>query len=348
MNHPIYLDSREPSRILRRALICAALLAIGFSALLAGLARPALGAEKRPMLRASVVVASDLVTIGDFFEDAGALSDTPIFRAPDLGTSGKVPATRVLAEARAAGLRVATDNAIVEVTVTRPGREIAGTDLQRLVAAAAARQLGVADPREVQIAFDQPVEPRIADDVAAEPARVVSVTVMPGTGRFDALVMIDRGGNGERLRLRGVATEVVEVLTLTRPVGRGEIIRQEDVAVERIPRRGAGSVRPLGAEEVVGLAARRTLRAGQPLTISDFSQPLLVRRGETVTLVYEAPGLVLTVRGQALEQGSKGDSVTVLNQQSKRTIVGTIAGPGRVVINRTVAGPLASLGRAQP
>ena len=41
----------------------------------------------------------------------------------------------------------------------------------------------------------------------------------------------------------------------------------------------------------------------------------------------------LTVRGKALEGGTEGDVISVLNEQSKRTVQGVIVGPGRVVIS---------------
>ena len=61
-------------------------------------------------------------------------------------------------------------------------------------------------------------------------------------------------------------------------------------------------------------------------------KPELVQRNETVTLHYEVPGIVLTMRGKALESGAEGDSVSVLNVQSKRTIQGVVTGPGHVTM----------------
>ena len=61
----------------------------------------------------------------------------------------------------------------------------------------------------------------------------------------------------------------------------------------------------------------------------------LVARNETVTIYYEVPGMVLTIRGKAMDAGAKGDVVNVLNIQSKRTIQATVSGPGRVnVVDR--------------
>jgi flagella basal body P-ring formation protein FlgA len=61
-------------------------------------------------------------------------------------------------------------------------------------------------------------------------------------------------------------------------------------------------------------------------------KPEVVKKNEMVLLHYEVPGIVLTMRGQALESGTEGDLVNVLNIHSKRTIQGIITGPGRVTI----------------
>lgn len=61
-------------------------------------------------------------------------------------------------------------------------------------------------------------------------------------------------------------------------------------------------------------------------------RPELVRQNEAVTITYEAPGLFLSMRGKALDAGAEGDTVNVLNVQSKRTVQGTVTGPGRVTL----------------
>jgi flagella basal body P-ring formation protein FlgA len=53
-----------------------------------------------------------------------------------------------------------------------------------------------------------------------------------------------------------------------------------------------------------------------------------VRRGEPVTLVYQAPGMALTMRTRALEDAGVGDSVRLLNTASNRTIDAVVTGPG--------------------
>jgi flagella basal body P-ring formation protein FlgA len=90
------------------------------------------------------------------------------------------------------------------------------------------------------------------------------------------------------------------------------------------------------------MQARRQLRAGQALKIADLAKPDLVQRDQSVTLIYDAPGLYLTVRGKALDGGTEGDVVNVLNLQSKRTVSGVVTGRGQVSISVATPRPPAS------
>jgi flagella basal body P-ring formation protein FlgA len=87
---------------------------------------------------------------------------------------------------------------------------------------------------------------------------------------------------------------------------------------------------------VVGLAVKRPLRAGSVLHSADLIKAEVVQRNEAVMIVYAVPGVLLTVRGKALEAGAVGDIVNVLNTQSNRTVQATVTGPGRVTIGATI------------
>jgi flagella basal body P-ring formation protein FlgA len=74
------------------------------------------------------------------------------------------------------------------------------------------------------------------------------------------------------------------------------------------------------------------MHAGQPLRTADLLKPDLVQRDQSVTVIYESPGLYLTTRGKALDNGTEGDVVNVLNPLSKRTVTGIVSGRGQVTI----------------
>ena len=82
--------------------------------------------------------------------------------------------------------------------------------------------------------------------------------------------------------------------------------------------------------DLVGMQARRTLRAGETLRLEDVRRPVVVTRGSTVTMTFEVPGLVLTATGRAMSEGGVGDTVTVQNPASYRQISAIVIGPGQV------------------
>ena len=51
-------------------------------------------------------------------------------------------------------------------------------------------------------------------------------------------------------------------------------------------------------ETIVGLAARQALRAGVPLRRTELVRPEIIKRDEIVTIVYEVPGIFLTIARQ--------------------------------------------------
>jgi len=84
----------------------------------------------------------------------------------------------------------------------------------------------------------------------------------------------------------------------------------------------------------LGPATRRQFAAlTTPAVRSDAAPPVMVRRGDTITLVYVAPGLQLTTRGKALADAGLGDSVRIVNMQSNRIVDATVTGPGAASAN---------------
>ena len=52
----------------------------------------------------------------------------------------------------------------------------------------------------------------------------------------------------------------------------------------------------------------------------DVRRPIVVTKGQTVTMLFDAPGVELTAMGRAMSEGGVGDTVTVQNPASFRMI----------------------------
>jgi flagellar basal body P-ring formation protein FlgA len=318
------------------------LAALAALALLSGVT----AAEKAamPSLKGEVTVNGDFVRLGDLIDNAGENAPTPLFRAPELGTSGTIQVYRVIEAARSQGLSVFDAHGLSEVVVLRASRTISLPELERAVAEAAARQYGFGQAKDLAVNFDAYVRALAVEPGAADTPRLMQFSLDPRSQRFEANVEVAGSAalRKKPIRISGMIYETAEAVTLARAFARGETIRDNDVAIERRPKvEVADAIQK--ADAVVGQAARRDLRAGQFLRAADLMKPELVSRGDPVTLVFESPGVKLTVRAKALESGTQGDMVQVLNPQSKRVVQAMVDGPGRVVIASAGAARAADL-----
>jgi flagella basal body P-ring formation protein FlgA len=288
-----------------------------------------------PTLRQHVTVDSDLVRIGDLVENAGAAADVPVFRSPDLGETGAVPVKRIVDALRPHAVIGLNTAGISEVAVTRASRAIPPQEVEARIIQALVAQNKLRDPRNVDLVLDRELRTIHVDPAVTGELLAARVSFEPRSGRFDIGFELPRGAvsRNASIRVTGTAIETADSVTLLRSLARGEILRSSDVVLEKRPRRAVGgdSVGSLG--QAVGRAARQPLRAGQMLRQSDLTKPELVQRNDTVLIVYEAPGITLTLRGKAIDGGGEGDTIGVLNLQSKRTIQAVVSGPGRVVVS---------------
>lgn len=70
------------------------------------------------------------------------------------------------------------------------------------------------------------------------------------------------------------------------------------------------------------------INASAPGTSSGPASNAAVRRGESVILTYSVPGIQLSARARALEDGAVGQDIRLVNLSSNRTIDATVTGPG--------------------
>jgi flagella basal body P-ring formation protein FlgA len=286
-----------------------------------------------PVLRANVAVAGDLVRIGDVIDNAGSSGKIAIYRAPDLGTTGTLSTAQVLTALRAHQVIGVDTRDVREIQVTRLARTLLPREIELAVASTLEHRYGFGDAANLSLSFDRDlgdIKLEAANSGAMQPA---SVRFEPRGNRFDVTLEIagDNVAAPTRLRFTGTVIETVEAAVLARGVERNEVIKSSDVVIERRPKAEVGAD-PASRDRAVGMQARRQLRAGQAVRIADLAKPDLVQRDQSVTLIYDSPGLYLTVRGKAQDSGTEGDVVNVLNLQSKRTVAGVVTGRGQVSI----------------
>ena len=316
--------------IARAILLATALLAVTAATASAQSREDAIAA---PVLRADVSVTSEVVRIGDVIDNAGTAAQIAIYRAPDLGTTGSLPTAQVLAVLQAHQVIGVDTKDIKAISVTRLSRSIEARDIQLQVAHALEHRSGLGDAANLALTFDRDLQDIQLESSYTGTIQAASTRVDPRSGRFDVSLEIgsDGGAVPARLRFTGTVIETVEAAVLTHNVERNEVLKSSDVISERRPKAEIGGD-AASRSAAVGMQMRRQLRAGQALRTADLAKPDLVQRDDNVTLIYESPGIYLTIRGKAIDGGTEGDVVSVINLQSKRTVSGVVIGRGQVAI----------------
>jgi flagella basal body P-ring formation protein FlgA len=317
--------------IARSLLLATAMLAASVSAAVAQTRDDTIAA---PVLRANVTVSGDIVRVGDVIDNAGSAAQIAIYRAPDLGTTGSLSVAQVLTALRAHQVIGVDTRDLKEISVTRLARTVEGRDIEQQVARALERRNGLGDAANLTLTFDRDPGDIRLDAVNTGALQPTTVRYEPRSTRFDVSFEIanETGSAPTKLRFTGSAIETIEAAVLVRNVERNEVLKSSDVVIERRPKAEVGAD-AAARDRAVGMQARKQLRAGQALKVADLSKPDLVQRDQSVTLIYEAAGLYITGRGKAIDNGTEGDVVSVLNLQSKRTVSGVVTGRGQVTIS---------------
>lgn len=153
------------------------------------------------------------------------------------------------------------------------------------------------------------------------------------SGRFQA-VLVGRveGRTRFRLPVHGQAHALIELPVLARPMARGEVVGESDLQwITARPSRLRRGVLT-DPDQLIGAEARKRLLPGRALTARDLGRPIVVKSGRPVRLVYVRPGLRLTALGTAQDDGALGQSVRVINADSRQRLHGTASGPDEVTV----------------
>ncbi|MFN3582370.1 flagellar basal body P-ring formation chaperone FlgA [Phenylobacterium sp.] len=143
--------------------------------------------------------------------------------------------------------------------------------------------------------------------------------------------IVVRGGTPAAAAQRGNAQRGnVEVLTWARSLSAGEVVQPTDLVWGKAAAAPADA--PNDPDAVIGLAAKRPLRAGAPVAARDVAALAVVKAGDVVTLTYDADGVSLALQAKALSGGGVGETINVQNPSSKKIVQAVVTGPGQAAV----------------
>lgn len=249
-------------------------------------------------LQSSVELGGEHVRLGDLFAglDADAAAQT-VARAPAPGHSVTLPTAWVARVAAVYGV------------AWQPGRTDAPVTLTRRSAA---------DQQALQSELAASLSQAIATRQTELPARSQSTSDQPSASVAAATPRAEPA--------------TVAVPVLIRRLGRSEVIDTGDLTWMEIPDDHRAAQYITAEADLIGLAPARGLSPFRPIRLGEVAPPMEVDRGDMVTMRLTAGGLSITARGRALDAGSRGSVIRVLNVDSAQTIDAVVLGPGTVAV----------------
>jgi flagella basal body P-ring formation protein FlgA len=100
----------------------------------------------------------------------------------------------------------------------------------------------------------------------------------------------------------------------------------------------------------VGQVTTRGLREGEVVTESALVPPVLVKRGDPVTVYCPTGGLLIKLTGTAMEDGAAGGIIRIRNEASREVFWAEVTGPRQAVarVDGAAGQGLAAEAEAQP
>ena len=123
-----------------------------------------------------------------------------------------------------------------------------------------------------------------------------------------------------------------QVLILSQPIQQGEIITPQHLTLEKRDisiLRGDFITR---AEQLENKQVTRYLPKGTILSLKYFTEPLLIKRGDRVTISAIKATFNIDMKGIAMSDGIKNQRISVKNESSGRMISATVIEAGRVQV----------------
>jgi flagella basal body P-ring formation protein FlgA len=156
---------------------------------------------------------------------------------------------------------------------------------------------------------------------------VEEIQVAADQSRFTAVVSFYGASQAKTVQVRGTIEQMVNVPALQHPIHFGETIKAQDLTSIKIPSKRIGRYVIREANDLIGTTPRRGfLKVNTPITTQEIIKPQEISKGDIVTMRYYTDKMKLIAKGRALEGGSRGEIIRVLNINSDKIIQGQIVG----------------------
>ena len=169
----------------------------------------------------------------------------------------------------------------------------------------------------------------VADSLQLPKGRITFKVIPPRNrdlfGKIPFSVHFDVNGKFYKRVWATATVEVMaEVVITTKPVGRHKPITEDDIEMLKMDLAKLPSGVITDPEAVLGKRTKRAIGSKTVLRTDLVELPPLVKRGDVVVIIAESNGLKITALGEVKKKGRLGESIPVMNYDSKKILYGRV------------------------
>ncbi len=299
------------------------------SALQPQTAEPAQPAPPSITLNHRIIVRGSAVKLGEIFAGPLPDPDRAIAYAPAAGEKIRLNASWLAEVARNNNVAWQPSDASEQAVVERARVVLNGRDILQAVAESLVAQGLSADS---DLGANPGAMAEIAAPISSQPVVRVDDATFSGGAFTAAVTILSVNYPDQHMTISGKIYPTLAVPTLSRPVAQRDLIGADDFVLVRKRAVDVQAGVVVEPQRLIGMTATRPLRAGETIQAGDIARPILVPRGETVTLILQTPYMTLTASGKALENGSLGDTIRIENTRSNKILFGIVTESRTVVV----------------
>ena len=168
------------------------------------------------------------------------------------------------------------------------------------------------------------------------PSKIISMQLIGEAGRYATFQVIYQLPHTiEEVQIQFQLKTWQRVQVATQRISNGETITPEmlqEYWLEITLGRDRFATTP---DQLIGKATRRFLNTGQPFRLNELSEPLMVKPGDTIQMLFSNGGIELALTCESRQSGAKDDEVVVYCPETRQKYEAQVLKAGEVAWLRT-------------
>jgi len=125
-----------------------------------------------------------------------------------------------------------------------------------------------------------------------------------------------------RIFISAYIKQFTQVLVAKQPIAKGHLIQESDLILQRTDITHLHTSYFNNKQKAINYITKRRLNRGDIVSLKHLTKPILIKKGDTVSIIAKSDGFQINMKGIALHNASKGELIRVKNSKSKKIIQG--------------------------